>query len=251
MDITLIIPRGNMSEKKLKGKEAARAVADRLKSEVKKESSLAVERSSSQMEVRRNMSIRGLEEVPTSMMPIPYYKLVQPGSTNVELSDGLDAQPGTIYMNDTKTSAESLRFALLRAKRQVQRITNDEGNLEVLTRMGVLGMNLDTTTPFILGLSVSSFSAFGWLMKQLKDNKATNAWDYATVVSFEKVEKQKLVRGNMQTVKYYIAKFDVENEPLDSDMQELMENAYIEFGGGLDREQESDQNNNDSDDMPF
>lgn len=241
------------------GREAAKAVADKLRVETTQEqvvnereekeiidSLVRVEDSKSTLSVRNTMNIKGLEDVPTSMMPIPYYKLVQPSSTNIELADGSEAPAGSIYMNDTKTATQKLRFCLLRAKRQKQEFTDDDGNQGFVVKMGLLGMNLDLTTPFILSLSKSSFGSFGWLMKQLNDLDAQFAWSHAINATFERMESQVMVKGRMQTVKYYVAKFEVEKELMDKNMVELMNNAYVEFGGGLDREKDNETSNNKS-----
>lgn len=184
--------------------------------------------------VQKTMTIQGLEEVPTNIIPVPFYKLVQPGSTNISLTDGNDAPVGSIFMKDAGTATSNLQFALLRAKRLSREITNEQGEIVKTISMGVLGINLETFSPFILNVPVSSFSNFGVLMKQLKDKKVTRAWEYAITVSSQKVEKQKNTGKGMQTVKYYVLNFQV-NEKLEEEALALVSDAYEEFAGVLDR----------------
>lgn len=204
--------------------------------------------------VDKTMRVTGLEDVPTSMIPVPFYKLVQPGSTNVTLSDGkTDATPGTFYMGDSGKATDELKFLLLRAKRQKREFKGENGQLQQSVNMGVLGLNLDRMQPFILGVSVSSFSRFGRLMSQIKERKMENAWDYPIIATTEKREEVKQTPTGMQTVKYWVINFDLTDEKLsEEDLAQAKEN-YFEFASSLDRynQEDSEDKEDSSDDLPF
>ena len=199
-----------------------------------KENTLKVEESSAIANVS-GVNIKGLEEVPSNIIPVPFYKLVQPGSTNVTLSDGKDAAPGSIYMRDSGEAVNSLKFALLRAKRVNREFTNDQGELVKTVSIGVLGINIANFSPFILNVPISSFSNFGRLMKQLKDKKANFAWQYPITIASEKVEMMKDTGRGNQMVKYFILNFAVESKPFNEEEIVLLSDAYKEFAGSLDR----------------
>ena len=203
--------------------------------------SLKVEESSAVANISSGVNIKGLEEVPANIIPVPFYKLVQPGSTNVTLKDGKDATPGSIFMRDSGESVNELRFALLRAKRINREFTNDQGELVKTVSIGVLGVNLLNFSPFILNVSIASFSNFGRLMKQLKDKKASFAWAYPVNVTSEKIEQMKDTGRGNQMVKYFILNFAVENKPFGEEEITLLGDAYKEFAGSLDRGQETEE----------
>ncbi len=191
-------------------------------------------------DVQKTMNVAGLEEVPMSMIPLPFYKLVQPGSTNIGTQEGEDAPAGSILMKDTGEAVSVLRIALLRAKRQSQQITDDYGATKVRVSMGLLGINLDGFSPFIMNVPISSFSAFGQLMKQIKDRKASRAWEYPITITSGKREETKTIGGRPQKVKYWVLSFQLEKEPMENETLELLDGAYKEFASSLDRQNEQD-----------
>ncbi|MBI5357020.1 hypothetical protein HZB78_05450 [Candidatus Collierbacteria bacterium] len=199
--------------------------------------------------VQKGVNIVGLEEVPASIVPLPFYKMVQPMSTKVTLAAGGEAQTGTFFMGDSGQSVSSLRFALLRAKRQLRDYTDKDGNSVRKTTMGLLGIKLEGFNPFIMSLAVTSFSGFGKLIKQLKDKKAKYAWEYPIMATAVKVETQKEIDGRLQTVKYWVVNFQVEEEPLDEAGQAILRGAYEEYAASLDRQQE--QQEKAAEPMPF
>lgn len=201
--------------------------------------SLTVE-SSKAIAQPKTIDIQGLEEIPSSMIPIPFYKVVQPGSTNITLSSGEDAQPGTFFMADSGQATVKLRFALLRAKRQHREFTDEGGEVRRLTNLGILGMNLEGFKPFILGVSLASFSNFGRLMAQLKEKKAKTAWEYAIVATAEKREESKVIANRLQKVKYWVVNFQLEEKPVEKEAKALLEDAFVEFAANLDRVKEDE-----------
>lgn len=185
--------------------------------------------------VQKTMDIVGLEEVPTNMMPVPFYKLVQPGTTGVTLSDGQDAPPGTFFMADSGECVKELTFALLRAKRKTSTFTEEDGSTSTTNKMAILGINLTNMSPFSMDLSVASFSGFGRLMKQFKESKATVAWQFQITATTEKKEETKMIKGKMQKVKYYVVNFSLGEKALDTETIDLMQKGYEEFASTLDK----------------
>jgi len=184
---------------------------------------------------QRGVDIVGLQDVPTSIIPIPFYKLVQPGSTGVTLNNGKEAEVGTIFMRDSKMAVASLEFYLLRAKRQVSNMTRDDGSIARVVRIGVLGVTKDEYSPFIMSVPVSSFSSFGSMVKQLQDKKVVNSWEYSITATTEKIETQKMVQGSPKMVKFYVFNFAVSKDKIDKKVVAALEETYRKLGGSLDR----------------
>lgn len=232
------------------GMDAARAIADKIRQEneqeqiaeemtfkkVEESMPVRVERSGELLKNNGStMAVAGLEDVPTSMIPVPFYKLVQPGSTGITKSDGTDAVAGNFFMGDTADEISSLRFLLLRAKRQTRQIIDDNGNPQQTLTMAVLGLNLTSMTPFILSVPVSSFTNFGTLLGQYKARKVQRAWDFPITATTEKQEVQKQTTRGLQMTKFWTINFLLENEPVSQDELALAEGAYREFAAKLDR----------------
>lgn len=198
------------------------------------EKAITLEGSESKVVVpQKNLEIQGVEEIPTSMIPIPFIKLVQPGSTNVTLSSGKDATPGMFYLTESGQEVEKLHFALLRAKRRVSEFQNEAGEDVRSITIGILGISLEDYTPFILTVSVASFSNFGRLMSQLKKREAKKAWEFGITATTQKIETTKAGRK----VKYWVANFQLDEKGLDETGMKMLDDAYTEFAGGLDKQQ--------------
>ena len=157
------------------------------------------------------------------------------------MADGTDASPGTIFMMDSGDAQDTLKFALLRAKRLNREFTNDQGELVRTTTIGILGINIANFTPFILNVPVSSFSNFGRLIKQLKDKKAEFAWKFPIMATSEKQEQLKQTTRGQQMVKYFTLNFQVGTKPFSEDEASLLSDAYEEFASSLDRTGEMEE----------
>lgn len=204
-----------------------------------------VERSG-ELAPKRTMQVAGLEEVPMNIIPLPFYKLVQPGSSNIQLTDGKDAPTGNIYMKDSGKSVGTIRMALLRAKHQRKQFTGDDGEMVSSVSMGVLGVNLDGFTPFILNVSVASFGNFGQLMKQIQEREVTRAWEYPIKITTVKREETKMIKGRPQKVKYWVLAFELETTKLEENALGMLDSAYEEFAASLDRQSEFEEQKNQS-----
>lgn len=171
------------------------------------------------------IDIQGLEDVPVSIIPIPWVRLVQPTSKDTANSDGKDADSGSYLYKDTKEEVKELRFALIKAKITVVDFGKD-GEQDLKKRLNVLGYDLDRERLFILPLSVMSFSNFGSLIAQFKQAKVKNSWEYEVSTISTKEENDK--------GKYYVANFRL-GKKLDSKLIIELEKQYQGYGIALDR----------------
>lgn len=228
----------------MSGLEEARAKNEALKGEVRSETTpVLIEHHDTVVSVKHYSTIKGLEEVTTDIIPVPYYKLVQPGSTGIRLEDGQDAECGQFYMGDTGTAADNLRVGIVRAKRMVKVF---KGKRTV--SLGILGVNLETMTPFLMNISSTNFSNFGRMMNILNQRKIDAIWKFpVNLISGDdfKVETDKIIDGEKRKVKYWTMDFQVEEEGFNEEDLEIMMTVLNEYAGTLDKEQ------TDEDGMPF
>lgn len=176
------------------------------------------------------IGIEGLQDVPTAMIPVPFMKLVQGTSKNIELENGEDAPVGSFYLTDLQVAFKDLTFVMLRVKHQVidfEREIDGQMKMVPTKQLLILGMDLDTEKLFILTLSVMSFSNFGRLIAKFKDQKVNAVWQYQVHVTSEKMENKK--------GKFQIANFQI-GEKLTEDQIAKMQEKYGQYGGVIDRE---------------
>jgi hypothetical protein len=177
------------------------------------------------------IGIQGLENIPASVIPIPYVRLVQPSSTKTETNDGKEAMAGTYLFNDTQEAVETLEFAILKAKYGEVEYKRDE-ELIKSTRIAILGATLTDFRPFILTLSVMSFTNFGQLVSKLKVAGAKKVWEYKIIATSEKNENKK--------GKYYTAKFEL-GKKLDPEAIASLEEKYSTYASSFDRAGQNDE----------
>lgn len=202
------------------------------------------------------LDIEGLEEVPAAILPVPFLRLIQPVSKGIQKADGSDATMGNFLYNDTKEEITEIRFVLLKAKVTSQLY---EGNTEPTAKLNVLGYDLNREKVFILQLSVMSFSQFGGLVTQMKEQKLTKSYQNIVLAKAEKMENQK--------GKFYVVNFQLQekvpNETLDlmadqariygvalsKDLSDTTEPVEIEVEPAPIPEENQEQVN--TDDLPF
>lgn len=176
----------------------------------------------------KGIDIEGLEDIPMSIMTIPFVRLVQPTSTNIEV-DGKDAAPGTFYFNDLQTAEEELEFVMLRAKQSMVQFERDGVMQPPQPRIYILGITRNTGKLFIFSLSVTSFSNFGKYIAKLKNDNIDKVWRFALIAKSQKKENSK--------GKYYVADFDLSEEITDKELEKYEQKA-MEYGLVLDRADE-------------
>jgi len=174
------------------------------------------------------IEIEGLEDVPTSMLAVPYVKLVQ-GNSEAILADGkAEAAKGTFYFTDIKEAVEELKFVLLRAKPVTKEFDDEDGNKKLVRQLMVLGATTDSKTPkiFVLILSLTSFTGFGKLVAMFKNMKVSSVWEYE-VTGYATPRKN--AKGS-----FYVADFTIGKKLPESAIAKMRE-AYGEYGGVLER----------------
>jgi hypothetical protein len=187
----------------------------------------------------RTFGINGLNDVPRSIIPVPYYKLVQPNSTKVILPDGKRAPDGAFLMQDVRKFVKELEFLILRAKRQTRDQKGDDGQLDKVVSLNVLGLNLANKKPFILSVPVTSFSAFGKIFEELEEMDVKNAWECSvSATTFEKQEEKETATG-LKRVNYWVIELEILGKP-DKETEELAQDYYDDFAAKLDRNDEDD-----------
>lgn len=196
------------------------------------ESALAnVEEKSKSVAVRGGgINIEGLQDVPASVIPVPFVRLVQGQSKKIDLEDGKEAPEGTFYFNDIKQCFAKLSFIMLRAKHQIVEFEREENGRTVkkpTKQILILGITTDTKKLFILALSVMSFSNFGRLVNMFKTAQISRTWEYEIIASAAKEENDK---GKFWTQDYKLG------EKLSSEQIDEMAEVYGEYGGVLDRD---------------
>lgn len=191
--------------------------------------SLSVHKEPAALATKGSLDIEGLEDVPASMLAVPFVKIVQFSSTKTVLESGVDADPGNFFFTDLQTQEKELKFVMLRAKPQIREFDDDKSptGKRMVRQVLVLGMILESQKLFILILPVSSFSSWGKLLSKLKENKVLSVWESELVAS---TELQKNDKG-----KFYVANFQIGRE-LDDDEIGRMAATYGQYGGVLERQ---------------
>lgn len=186
----------------------------------------------------KSVGIAGMEEIPTSLMAIPYCRLIQPTSKKTETTEGHDAVPGNFLFNDTQREVGELSFVLLRAKHEHKRVDETgefvddsyTGPTTSKQQVSILGITTDETEKlFILSLSITSFSGFGRLIAKFKELHVDKTWRFKLKATSEKQENKK--------GKYFVVKFQIEQE-LEGEALQHMEEKALEYGLALDRKVE-------------
>lgn len=176
---------------------------------------------------RRGAGIVGLEDVPTDIIPLPFYKLVGPNSKKVTKADGKRAVPGSFF-TDLGEEVQTVRAAIIRAKRSVRQMKNMEtGNMENKPVINILAVDTANMTPFLISVSKGSFSNFGRMMNWFVKNQVKHVFDYPVVFSGQFVETGEFP--------YWAMEFSPEKTAFDKDDLETMVTVYNQYASVLDR----------------
>lgn len=174
------------------------------------------------------IGVTGLESIPVSMMGMPYIKIVQPTSQNVELADGADAPAGHFYFSDLQVSKPEITISLITAKKMTREFERD-GETKMVDQVGMLFRERESGKNYLMSLSVMSFQAFGKLMSLVTSEEWQTAWDKAITISTEKQENSK--------GKYYTVRFQVGDKLSEAQAEEV--NAdWMTLGGYFERDDE-------------
>lgn len=189
--------------------EKARETANRLRRQTEEEKyKQIVTKEDMELEIatRKGLGIEGLEDFDTSTLPVPFVKLVQPGSTGILLKDNKTEAPvGSYYFGDIKEFRDPLNFVLLKAKHGKKTFPDKKtGKMVTSPALAILGLLPLDDKMFLLSLRVSSFSSFGQFAAQLKQQKLITTWQRIVSATSHRLEKN----GN----KYQVADFSIDAE---------------------------------------
>lgn len=191
---------------------------------LKKESGVALE---SQF---KGVAIEGLQDVPVSVIPVPFARVVQGQSKNIEMATGGEAPEGSFYFSDTQEAYDELEFVMLRAKHMIKDFERD-GALVPTRVIQILGVRMDTNKLFILNLSLASFSNFGRLIARFNDMGVVSVWQHLIKATSEKKENDK--------GKFWVQSFNIVRELNEKELQ-IMQDKYREFGAVLEKQEDID-----------
>lgn len=170
--------------------------------------------------------IEGMQDLPASIIRLPYVKLVQKMTSKAKLKSGKDAEVGSFYFSDTQEALTEFEFVILRAK-IIEREYTDDNVTKKSTQLFSLIMLDDMSRMYILILPVTSFSPWGELINHFKTKGVKNAWDYLVNVRSEDAQ-------NKKGQHYKRAKFSLGRKLTEVETS-AMENQYGEYGGVLER----------------
>ena len=182
----------------------------------------------------RSFNLTGLEDVPRSIIPVPYYKFVQPSTKKAFLPDGSRAEDGTFLMSDVRKAVKELSVIILRAKRATRMV---EG--EKVVSLKILAINLERQRPFIVSLPVTSFGALGKVFEEM-ELLASNIWDYSIYLEGEVISKNVETDRGIEPKTFAVVNATLEPKPLDEKTRQIAKEAYQDFATKLDREEEDD-----------
>lgn len=188
----------------------------------------------------RSFSLTGLEDVPRSIIPVPFYKFVHPQTEKAFLPNGQRAENGSFLMPDVRQAVTELRIVILRAKRAKRVQRQEDGTIESVVSLQILGINLDRQRPFILSVPVTSFATFGAIFEELEARNAENAWDYPVYLTSSQVDKPKETSEGFQNVTYWVVEAHLEPTALADADKQIAAEAYQDFAEKLDRDESED-----------
>lgn len=182
----------------------------------------------------RTFNLTGLEDIARSIIPVPFYKFIQPSTEKAFLPDGTRAEDGTFLMTDIRQAVDELHVVILRAKRAVRM-----QNGEKVVSLKILGINLERQRPFILSVPVTSFGALGKVFEDMELKGAVNVWDYAVYLASEDVTRSVETNEGIKPVTYSIVNASLEGA-LSEETKQTAKETYQDFAEKLDRDEDED-----------
>lgn len=186
------------------------------------------------------MDIKGLDEVPVSYIPLPFVKLISSNSKDPYDKDGNVVPSGKFLNTGNKNVYDKLSFHVLRAKPGT--VTNKDmktGELVTKDCFRVLAIrsddieNLDAT-PFIMMYTGTAFWNFRSTLGIIKQLAAQTGVVWST-----KIEAIVKPYTNKEGQNYQALDFGVKPAQLDEGRLAFLESLYYQWGGNLDRKEDS------------
>lgn len=185
-----------------------------------------VEHHNEMVPMNHSIGVSGFDELPTSIIPIGYYRLVQSGSKGVMLESGLKAEPGKIY-TDIGEDVDNVRIAILRTKMGKHKVKKEGREIEE-SIIQLLAIDTKTLTPFKMNITKGGFSNIGRLMMEFKKKGITKSYLYPVLLTSDFIQTK--------DYEYYAPAFSIESEKFDTEEMEIMAQAFVEYAGSLDKE---------------
>lgn len=175
--------------------------------------------------------IGGFEELPVSIMALPYVVIVQAG-TDVYLPDNKTPAPkGVFYFTDTQTTKEEILFTPLRALVRDKKVIQD-GKEQTRTKLYCLSLDLENFEPFIFVLPITSFTNWGKMVSQMKKMGSKNSYENAITATVGKAT-------NKSNQKFFVSEFIIGDKLVGEDL-ETVKKKLVEYGGALDQREVED-----------
>lgn len=186
--------------------------------------------------VTQGIAIKGLEGIPSSMIALPYVRLIQPSSKNATMKDGKEAPFGSFLFGDTLEAYDELDFVMFGAKKEFKKIDMSgnfvapdyQGEFKTKQQVSILGMTIGEEKVFILSLSPTSFTHWGQLMAQFVALQVDVSWRFPITVTATKTENEK--------GKYAVANFTIGKE-ITGEAFQVIEEKALRYGASLNREE--------------
>jgi len=217
------------------GKERAKEVRDKIFGEAKeqKQQGVTAPMAPARVEhhdevavaVSHSIGVSGFDELPTSIIPLGYYRLVQLNSKGVMLGDDTRAEAGSFY-TDIGEEVKSIRVAILRTKMGKHTVKKNGQDVEEAI-IKVLAIDTKTLTPFLMNITKGGFSAVGRLMMEFKKKGITSSYHFPVVIASEFVQTK--------DYEYYVPSFSIEPNKFDEEEMGIMAAAFVEYAGVLDK----------------
>lgn len=183
--------------------------------------------------VSHSVGVAGFDELPTSIIPLGYYRLVHPNSKGVTLADETRAEAGTYY-TDIGEAVDSVRIAILRTK-MGSKVVKNNGVEKIEPIIKMLAIDTKTLSPFLINFPKGCFSSIGRLMLEFKKKGIAQSYRYPVVLASEFIEGREF--------NYWTSTFSLEAKPFDQEEMEIMATAFAEYAGVLDKANFDDEEN--------
>lgn len=181
---------------------------------------------------KMSLGIQGLEEEDTSILPIPFVRLVQGQSKKVKMKDGKEAPEGWFFWDDTKEAIPELHMAILKSK-VVATVFEDPttGKPKTVNQRKIVFVSLDSKKVGMLTISTMSFSRYGRLIAEMKQNNVTEVWSHIIRATSEKTENDK---GKFQVVNFEFGEALTEEDKIEMGL------VYEQFKHIFEKPQDAD-----------
>lgn len=218
------------------GRDGAKAVADSLRHGAKQPSEIVKVNHSSEVATPMAFGkVMGFEDLPGSIIRIPYYRMVHPNSRGTELEDGTRASAGQ-FITDMGEAVDNIRAAIIRTKTdKINQEVKENGVYvtKIKPIIRILAVDTKTLTPFQLNITKGSFYNMGDLVMWFNKKGCRNSFEYPVIISGDYVES-----GDNP---YWAVKFTGENQAFGEEELDIMKEVAMKYASVLDHDVEDEE----------